>query len=66
MDYYGIPDSLTEILSICNVVFTIIFAIEMSLKMITFGIPKYFKDKMNYMDSTIVMLSLVELIFMSG
>lgn len=38
----------------------------MFLKILAIGIKKYFNDKMNYMDGTIVILSLVELVFMSG
>lgn len=38
----------------------------MGLRIIGSGAAKYLADKMNYMDGTIVILSLVELIFMSG
>jgi len=35
-------------------------------RIIAIGAPKWLADKMNYMDGTIVLLSLVEMIFMSG
>jgi hypothetical protein len=38
----------------------------MSLRIVSFGIKKYVNDKMNYMDGTIVILSIIELAFMSG
>jgi hypothetical protein len=38
----------------------------MGLRIMAIGASKYLADKMNYMDGSIVLLSLVELIFMSG
>jgi hypothetical protein len=38
----------------------------MFLRIIAFGVKKYMNDKMNYMDGSVVILSLVELAFMSG
>jgi hypothetical protein len=38
----------------------------MGLRILAIGAEKWLADKMNYMDGTIVLLSLVELIFMSG
>ena len=49
-----------------NTFFTIIFAVEMFLKIAAIGIVKWLRDVMNYMDGAIVILSLVELVFMSG
>lgn len=66
LDYYGIDDATVNILSYFNTIFTITFAVEMGLKILALGVVKYLKDKMNYMDGIIVILSLVELIFMSG
>lgn len=66
IDYYGIDPATTNALTICNTLFTIIFAVEMFLKILALGVVKYLRDKLNYMDGTIVILSLVELIFMSG
>ena len=66
IDHYGIEESVTSALSICNSFFTIAFACEMFLKILAIGILKWLNDKMNYMDGTIVILSLVEMAFMSG
>ena len=44
-----------------NLVFTIIFIVEMVFKIAALGIKKYLSDKMNYMDGAIVLLSLIEL-----
>ncbi|CDW83739.1 cation channel family protein [Stylonychia lemnae] len=66
IDHYGIKQDLTDILSVCNTLFTIIFAVEMFLKILAVGIVKYLRDKLNYMDGAIVILSLVELVFMGG
>ena len=38
----------------------------MGLKILAIGIVKFLRDRLNYMDGAIVILSLVELIFMSG
>ena len=66
LDHYGIDPATSNILSAFNTFFTIIFSVEMFLKILAVGVVKYLDDKMNYMDGTIVILSLVELVFMSG
>ena len=42
-----------------NLVFTIIFCIEMGLKLIGLSIVGYFLDTMNYLDGAVVILSIV-------
>ena len=49
-----------------NFVFTLVFTIEMSLKLIGLGIKGYVLDVMNIFDGLIVIISLVEEIFISG
>mmetsp|Transcript_22884 Transcript_22884/g.22161 ORF Transcript_22884/g.22161 Transcript_22884/m.22161 type:complete len:238 (+) Transcript_22884:2482-3195(+) len=49
-----------------NFSFTIIFAIEMGLKIIAIGIVKYVLDPLNYLDGAVVILSIVEEIISSG
>ena len=50
-----------------NLVFTIIFCIEMGLKLIGLGPLGYLNDAMNYLDGIIVILSIVEItIFNAG
>jgi len=66
LDYYGASDAIVAGCALANTCFTLIFASEMGLRIIAIGPYKYQSDRMNYMDGTIVLLSLVELIFMSG
>lgn len=55
------------ILNQFNVSFTIIFTVDMGLKIIGMGLIEYLRDKMNIFDCSIVILSLSELvIFGSG
>lgn len=49
-----------------NLTFTIIFTIEMGLKLIGYGVIDYLKDIMNVFDGSIVLISLIEIIFLSG
>ena len=53
-------------LSKFNLVFTIVFIIEMLLKIIGFGIKGYVSDKMNLFDGLIVLLSITELVMPSS
>ena len=66
MDHYGIEISESNTLQSFNYVFTMIFSVEMGLKIIAIGIVKYIQDKMNYLDGSVVILSLVEVIVSSG
>lgn len=66
LDYYGASQGVQDFCVIANAFFTITFAFEMLLRIIAIGPIKWQADKMNYMDGTIVILSLIELLFMSG
>lgn len=66
LDYYGADANIMAFNVGANTFFTLIFACEMGMRITAIGASKWLADKMNYMDGTIVMLSLVELIFMSG
>ena len=66
LDAYGISSAEAAQLSILNTVFTWIFIVEASLKITGLGIVKYLRDKMNYLDLTVVLLSIVEMAFQSG
>jgi hypothetical protein len=66
LDYYGASQTVQDICASANTFFTLVFATEMFSRITAIGPSKWLKDKMNYMDGTIVMLSLVEMIFMSG
>ena len=49
-----------------NFIFTIIFTVDMMLKLIGMGFGEYVRDSMNIFDGTIVVLSLVELVVTRG
>lgn len=66
MDRYGIDPTTEKILTDFNTSFTYIFMVEMALKLLAIGVVKYLADKMNYLDGAVVLLSIVELAFMSG
>lgn len=46
-----------------NFSFTIVFTVDMGLKIIGLGLVDYLRDRMNVFDAVIVSLSLVELVF---
>jgi hypothetical protein len=66
LDRYGISDDESANLTTMNTVFTWIFICEMSLKIVGLTPIKYFKDKMNYLDCIVVLLSIVEMAFLTG
>lgn len=59
------PDT-TNMFQTFNLSFTIIFAIEMGAKLLGYGVAGYMNDKMNIFDGIVVILSLVEVIVLSG
>ncbi|KAF3687867.1 Voltage-dependent T-type calcium channel subunit alpha-1H [Channa argus] len=50
---------LEEILKYCNYVFTLVFVIEAILKLIAFGLRRFFKERWNQLDLAIVLLSIM-------
>ena len=54
-----------EIIKNFNLAFTIIFAIEMGLKLFGIGPVNYARDPMNIFDGVIVILSLIELFLLN-
>ncbi len=54
------------ILNKFNFSFTIIFTIDMGLKVFGMGVVDYLRDKMNVFDSIIVILSIIELALTGG
>ena len=54
--------TIAAVISEMNVVFTIIFSLEVILKVIGLGIFGYVSDKMNIFDCIIVIIAMVELI----
>lgn len=49
-------------LNILNMTFTWIFFTEMTLKIIALGPVKYMRDKINHLDSLVVVISITELV----
>ncbi len=50
-------------MEIANLIYTIAFAMEMVIKMYGLGLINYVRDRFNIFDCTIVMLSLIDIIF---
>ncbi|XP_076122841.1 voltage-dependent T-type calcium channel subunit alpha-1H [Alosa pseudoharengus] len=59
MEHYEQPGYLNKALAYCNYVFTAFFVIEALLKLIAFGLRRFFKDRWNQLDLAIVLLSIV-------
>ena len=55
-----------NILEWFNNVFTIIFTLEVIIKIIGVGMKEYARDKFNLFDAVIVVFSLLDLLFISG
>ena len=65
IDHYGIDKDTEKNLNDLNFAFTIIFCAEMGLKILALGIKGYLQDSMNYLDGSVVILSIIELVFLS-
>lgn len=50
------PDELTNVLEICNIVFTSMFTLEMILKLTAFGFFEYLRNPYNIFDGIIVII----------
>lgn len=64
--HYKIDPVLKLTLDNINLFFTVLFAVEMMLKMAGLGLVRYFRSHMNLFDCIVVSLSLVEVTFLSG
>uniref|UniRef100_A0A8B9CBL3 Voltage-dependent T-type calcium channel subunit alpha-1H n=1 Tax=Anser brachyrhynchus TaxID=132585 RepID=A0A8B9CBL3_9AVES len=62
IEYHEQPDELTNALEISNIVFTSMFALEMLLKLLAFGLFGYIKNPYNIFDGIIVVISVWEII----
>ena len=65
MDRFDIDKQTETVLGYMNSVFTYIFIIELTMKLIAVGPSRYLSDKMNYMDGGVVLMSIVELVINS-
>ncbi|KAM9792186.1 voltage-dependent T-type calcium channel subunit alpha-1H-like [Neosynchiropus ocellatus] len=59
MEHYNQPQYLVDILKYCNYVFTLVFVIEAVLKLVAFGLRRFFKERWNQLDLAIVLLSIM-------
>ncbi|KAM9393561.1 LOW QUALITY PROTEIN: voltage-dependent T-type calcium channel subunit alpha-1H-like [Pholidichthys leucotaenia] len=59
IEHYNQPQYLEEVLKYCNYVFTCIFVVEALLKLVAFGMHRFFKDRWNQLDIAIVALSIM-------
>uniref|UniRef100_A0A8C4N9A5 Ion transport domain-containing protein n=1 Tax=Eptatretus burgeri TaxID=7764 RepID=A0A8C4N9A5_EPTBU len=59
LEHYEQPLALEEGLKYCNYFFTSVFVLEAILKLIAFGIRRYFKERWNQLDLGIVLLSIM-------
>uniref|UniRef100_A0A3P9KPV4 Calcium channel, voltage-dependent, T type, alpha 1H subunit a n=1 Tax=Oryzias latipes TaxID=8090 RepID=A0A3P9KPV4_ORYLA len=62
VEHYNQQQYLKEALKDCNYVFTCIFFVEALLKLVAFGIHRFFKDKWNQLDVAIVALSILGIV----
>ena len=65
VDHYESANWLVTLSEIANLFFTVVFAIEMVLKLFGFGCGQYVSDGFNVFDCFIVIMSFVELIIAS-
>jgi hypothetical protein len=66
MNRYGQPDKEDYILNVVNIIFTLFYLMEMLLRLCSFGIVQYFSEPFNFLDCSIVVISLTEIIFLDG
>nr|XP_055069567.1 voltage-dependent T-type calcium channel subunit alpha-1I-like isoform X2 [Misgurnus anguillicaudatus] len=62
IEHHEQPEELTNVLEICNIVFTSMFALEMMLKLTAFGCFNYLRNPYNSFDGIIVIISVCEII----
>ncbi|XP_075929779.1 voltage-dependent T-type calcium channel subunit alpha-1I-like isoform X1 [Petromyzon marinus] len=66
IEYHEQPEELTNLLEISNMVFTSIFALEMLIKLLAFGLLGYIRNQYNIFDGIIVIISVCEIVGQSG
>ncbi|KAM4611272.1 voltage-dependent T-type calcium channel subunit alpha-1I [Polymixia lowei] len=62
IEHHEQPEELTNVLEICNIVFTSMFSLEMILKITAFGSFNYLRNPYNVFDGIIVIISVCEII----
>uniref|UniRef100_A0A9J8BMS2 Voltage-dependent T-type calcium channel subunit alpha n=1 Tax=Cyprinus carpio carpio TaxID=630221 RepID=A0A9J8BMS2_CYPCA len=62
IEHHEQPEELTNVLEICNIVFTSMFALEMILKLTALGFFSYLRNPYNIFDGIIVIISVCEIV----
>ena len=62
MDSYDIDTQTLNTLEFMNEIFTWIFIVEMTIKLMARGVKKYVQEPMNLLDGGVVILSIVEIV----
>uniref|UniRef100_A0A3B3YN26 Ion transport domain-containing protein n=1 Tax=Poecilia mexicana TaxID=48701 RepID=A0A3B3YN26_9TELE len=62
IEHHEQPEQLTNVLEICNIVFTSMFSMEMVLKLTAFGSFNYLRNPYNVFDGIIVIISVCEIV----
>lgn len=65
MDRLNIKKDEAQALELINLFFSIVFFIEMAVKMLGLGVQEYFRDRFNMFDAFIVLVSVVDFIYTS-
>lgn len=65
LEFYQMPLELEYALKIFNYFFTAVFILELAMKLIALGAPRYLMDKWNQLDVVIVILSIMGKYFIS-
>ena len=60
-EHYGQSEATEKTLEMLNLGFTCIFIIEMGIKLIGIGLRRYLSDPLNYLDGSVVVVSIFEL-----
>ena len=61
IEFHDQPELLTKIVEISNLVFSVIFMVEMVLKLLAYGLFRYISDGFNVFDGVIVLFSTAEI-----
>eukprot|EP00163_Fabomonas_tropica_P014779 TRINITY_DN2686_c0_g2_i1.p1 TRINITY_DN2686_c0_g2~~TRINITY_DN2686_c0_g2_i1.p1 ORF type:complete len:1526 (-),score=377.56 TRINITY_DN2686_c0_g2_i1:447-4610(-) len=66
LEHHEMPKGLADFLYIANIILTVIFILELLIKVVGLGPREYVRDRFNIFDAIIVAISIVELILGSG
>lgn len=56
---------MADDLEFMNLIFTWIFIVEMTMKLLARGVKKYVSEKFNLLDGAVVLLSIIEMVMES-